>query len=287
MKNNPPFFFFPQLRISILLALATGAALVPRAWAANGSWNTDAAGNWATAGSWLNSTIPGATSGTTSTDIATFGFTLTGARIVTVDTNRNIGGITFSNTSAFGYTLSGGSLILSNNGVIQTAAANGVHTDTISTGITLAGNATFTAGATNATSLLSIGAVTGSATTGNTATLTLNGSNTGANSITGIIGNGASGGTLAIVKSDAGTWRLSGANTFTGGLNVQAGTLSLNGTTAASSGLVTIGSIGNNATLDLLGGSRTINSLATGGTAANQKITNSSATSSRKRSAVF
>jgi len=41
---------------------------------------------------------------------------------------------------------------------------------------------------------------------------------------------------------------------------------------------VTIGSVGNSATLDLFGASRTINSLATAGTAANQKITNSSAT---------
>ena len=277
MNSNPALVSLLRIRISVLLALAAGVALVPCARAADSSWAGNYAGNWTASGNWTNG-VPGSNSTTTSTDIATFGFTLTGARIVTVDTGRNIGGITFSNTSAFGYTLSGGSLILSNNGVIQTAAANGAHTDTISTGITLAGNAAFTAGATNASSLLSIGAVTGSATTGNTATLTLNGSNTGNNSITGIIGNGLGGGNLAIVKSDAGTWRLSGANTFTGGLNVQAGTLSLNGTTAAGAGLVTIGSVGNSATLDLLGASRTINSLATGGTAANQKITNSSAT---------
>ena len=227
MNSNPPLVSLLRTRIPVLLALAAGAALVPHARAADGSWNVNNAGNWATEGSWLSSTIPGATSGNTSTDIATFGFTLTGARIVTVDTGRNIGGITFSNTSAFGYTLSGGTLILSNGGVIQTAATNGAHTDTISTGITLAGNAAFTANATNASSLLSIGAVTGSATTGNTATLTLNGSNTGANAITGIIGNGAGGGKLAVVKSDAGTWRLSGANTFTGGLTLNSGTLQL------------------------------------------------------------
>jgi autotransporter-associated beta strand protein len=227
MNSKPLFTSVLLIRIPVLLALAAGGVLVPHARAADGSWNVNAAGNWASAGSWLSSTIPGATSGTTSTDIATFGFTLTGARIVTVDTGRNIGGITFSNTSAFGYTLSGGTLILSNGGVIQTAAANGAHTDTISTGMTLAGNATFMANASNASSLLSIAAVTGSATTGNTATLTLNGSNTGNNSITGIIGNGAGGGKLAIVKSDAGTWRLSGVNTFTGGLTLNSGTLQL------------------------------------------------------------
>jgi hypothetical protein len=165
MNSKPLFTSVLRIRISVLLALAAGGVLAPCARAADGSWNVNAAGNWATEGSWLSSTIPGATSGNTSTDIATFGFTLTGARIVTVDTGRNIGGITFSNTSAYGYTLSGGTLILSNGGVIQTAAANGAHTDTISTGMTLAGNATFMANASNASSLLSIAAVTGSATT--------------------------------------------------------------------------------------------------------------------------
>jgi autotransporter-associated beta strand protein len=206
--------------------LLAAAMLFPArfAQAADSSWAGNYAGNWTASGNWTNG-VPGSNSTTTSTDIATFGFTLTSPRTVTVDTNRNIGGITFSNTSAFGYTLSGGSLILSNGGVIQTAAANGAHTDTISSGITLAGNATFTAGATNATSLLRIGAVTGSATTGNTTTLTLNGSSTAANAIDGVIGNGANGGKLAIVKDGAGTWVLNGANTFTGGLTVNSGTL--------------------------------------------------------------
>jgi autotransporter-associated beta strand protein len=226
MNSKPLFTSVLLIRIPVLLALAAGGVLVPHARAADSSWNATVNGNWSTAGNWTNG-VPGATSGNTSTDNATFSLTQAGARIITVDANRNIGGITFSNTSAFGYTLSGGTLILSNGGVIQTAAANGAHTDTISTGMTLAGNATFMANATNASSLLSIAAVTGSATTGNTATLTLNGSNTGNNSITGIIGNGAGGGKLAIVKSDAGTWRLSGVNTFTGGLTLNSGMLQL------------------------------------------------------------
>ena len=224
MNSNPPLVSLLRTRIPVLLALSAGVALVPCAWAADSSWNATVNGTWSTAGNWTNG-VPGATSGNTSTDNATFSLTQTANRTVTVDTGRNIGGITFSNTSARGYTLSGGTLILSDGGVIQTAAANGAHKDTISTGMTLAGNATFTAGATNASSLLSIGAVTGSATTGNTATLTLNGSNTGANAITGIIGNGAGGGNLAIVKSDAGQWSLSGVNTFTGPVTINSGTL--------------------------------------------------------------
>ena len=260
MNSNPAFAPLLRIRISVLLALAAGAVLVPHARAADSSWAGNYAGNWIASGNWTNG-VPGSNSTTTSTDIATFGFTLASTgKTVTVDTARNIGGITFSNTSAFGYTLSGGTLILSNGGVIQTAATNGAHTDTISTGITLAGNATFTADATNASSLLSIGAVTGSATASNTATLTLNGSNTGANAITGIIGNGAGGGKLAIVKSDAGTWRLSGVNTFTGGLTLNSGTLQL-GDNAALGGAGSVFTI-NGGTIDVTTARTTTNNNA-------------------------
>ena len=51
----------------------------------------------------------------------------------------------------------------------------------------------------------------------------LNGTNTGANVVSGAIGNG--GGTVRIVKSDAGSWTLGGNNTFTGGVTINAGTL--------------------------------------------------------------
>ncbi|QOV89751.1 autotransporter-associated beta strand repeat-containing protein [Humisphaera borealis] len=227
-------------------ALAAAAAialtqLAPSpAQAASGAWNVDAAGNWITAGSWTPAAAPGSTTAD-NTDIATFGFTLTAARIATVDATRFIGGISFGNTSAFGYTLSGGSLRLNNGGVIQTLAANGAHTDTISTPIQISGTttaaATFTAGATAATSLLSIGAVTGSATATTTTTLNLNGTNTGGNAVTGIIANGT-GGALSLTKSGTGTWVLSGANTYTGLTTVSAGALTVTnaaglGTTAA------------------------------------------------------
>jgi len=197
--------------------------------AASDSWNVDAAGNWNATGSWLSGTqVPGSTT-LDNTDVATFGFTLTADRIVTVDSPRFIGGISFGNTSAFKSTLSGGALNLNNGGVVQTLSGNGNHTDTISSPIKISGvsaaAAAFTANATSATSLLSIGAVTGSATASNTTTLTLNGTNTGANVVSGIIGNGAGGGTLGIAKSDTGSWILSGLNTYTGSTTVTNGTL--------------------------------------------------------------
>ena len=79
-------------------------AMVPPAFATSDSWKANAAGNWNNTASWTGGNIPGSTVALDSTDIATFGFTLaTSGKTVSVDANRNIGGITFSNTSAFGY----------------------------------------------------------------------------------------------------------------------------------------------------------------------------------------
>jgi autotransporter-associated beta strand protein len=156
---------------------------------------------------------------------------LTAARTVTVDANRNIGGITFGNTSTFGFTLSSGNLLLTNGGVIQNLLGTGNHTDTISSAITIQGNggsATFTANATSGTSLLSIANVSGVSTAGNTTTVNLNGSNTATGNEVRVLTNGTSGGKLALVKSGAGTWSLglpNTLNTFTGGITINAGTL--------------------------------------------------------------
>lgn len=65
-------------------------------------------------------------------------------------------------------------------------------------------------------------------------TLTLTGSNTGNNQATNAITNGAS--TLAVSKTGTGTWELSGANTYTAGTTLSAGTLSTGSDTAFGSG---------------------------------------------------
>jgi len=231
-----------KLLTRILTVVALVLAARGTAHAADGSWNVDVGASWITGTNWLGGIIPGSTTATNSTDIATFGFTLTGGRSISVDANRNVGGITFSNTSGSGYTLTGGSLRLSNGGVIRTAAGNGAHTDQISSPTAIqgdGGSGTFTAGATNASSLLRFaGAVTGVSTAGNTTTLTLNGDNTGANGLSSL-GDGSSGGKLAVVKSGNGTWLFLGNNTFTGGLTLSGGRLGSNGDNRLGSGTVT------------------------------------------------
>ena len=64
--------------------------------------------------------------------------------------------------------------------------------------------------------------------------LTLNGTNTGNNTISGVISNGSAT-TLSLVKNGAGAWRLSGANTFTGTTTLSGGTLMLNNGNALQS----------------------------------------------------
>ncbi len=54
---------------------------------------------------------------------------------------------------------------------------------------------------------------------------TLGGSNTGSNEFAGVIGNGAN--AVALIKQDAGKWILSSSNTFTGGVVINGGTLSV------------------------------------------------------------
>ena len=86
-------------------------------------------------------------------------------------------------------------------------------------------------------------------------TLTLTGSNTGANSLAPIIidptaSNGSLNNTTAVLKNGSGTWAISGDNTYSGGTTVTAGTLLVNNSTGSGTGsgnvVVTGGTLGGN-----------------------------------------
>lgn len=213
--------------------------------AASATWNVAGDGNWATDGNWTPGAAPGNTSGTTSPDIAIFG-SPTATRIISADTNRNIGGITFSGAGAFNTTISGGSLLLTSGGLIQNTGATGNRTDKIDSAVIIQGDGgTYTLGAnsTNNSSALQIGTggITGVSTAGNTTVLTLNGGNASANnSISGVIGNGSAGGNLAVVKNGTGFWNLSGANTYSGGFTLNAGGVRISNNAAFGTGTLTI-----------------------------------------------
>jgi fibronectin-binding autotransporter adhesin len=198
----------------LVALVAACLALTAPALAADGTWNVDANGNWSTNSNWVGNTIPGTTTGTTSTDTAWFSRLLTGGRTVTVDSNRNIKNITFDdvNSSTFGYTLSGGSLLLTSGGTIAATGSLGAHTDTISSPMTILGNNatyTFANDSSLATRLLQItGPITGQSTTGGTTTIVLGGSNNGLNDFRSTLSGGTGGGAIAVVKEGSGTWRI-------------------------------------------------------------------------------
>src|SRR5207253_3256494 len=72
-------------------------------------------------------------------------------------------------------------------------------------------------------------------------TLTLTGTNTGLNTIAGAIVNNSATNKTSLVKSGAGAWVLSGANTYTGNTTVSAGTLILSGSIATSGSFIVTG----------------------------------------------
>jgi len=82
-------------------------------------------------------------------------------------------------------------------------------------------------------------------------TLTLGGSNTGANTFAGKIVNGT-GSVISLTKADAGKWILSGANTYSGATTVSAGILSLGNSLALqNSALDTTNSVAGTGTAGL------------------------------------
>ena len=121
----------------------------------------------------------------------------------------NLASITFSNTAG-SYTFSGTDITLGSGGL----ANNSTNAQTISTTLTLGATETFTAGS---GSLILAGLITNAG-----KTLTLSGaSNT---KITGVL-SGAGG----LTGAGTGTLILSGANLFTGGVNLSSGSLLLEG----------------------------------------------------------
>jgi fibronectin-binding autotransporter adhesin len=231
-----------------LLALITTATLCLLAdsssFAATDTWN-GGPGSWASGANWSsNPTAPGAVGTTTNADIAFF---TSGSGTVTVDANRNVKSITFD-TGAGAYTLGGGPLALSTGGTIAlgttgTSFTGTGITETISAPILLENNAfsiyNFTNLSTNASDVLNISGPISNGTVNSGVTLALIGANTGANTVSGSIGNG---GNLVNLTTAGGTgnWILSAANTFGGTTAVSGGTLQLNNANAVQDSIVTI-----------------------------------------------
>ncbi|HEY9249804.1 MAG TPA: autotransporter-associated beta strand repeat-containing protein, partial [Rariglobus sp.] len=202
------------------------------AHAASATWTgaTDTA--WQTSSNWSASPFPGATSGFSSADIATFA--AAGGGTIDLGGTINVQSIRFgaNGGSAGALTIgdAGDTLNLTSGGSITVGA--GVASDETlgsagggSINLSSTNNSTYSFQNFGSGSLNIAGAVTANQATGNTSVLTLGGSGNGA--ISSVLGNAGSAGSsgLALVKNGSGTWTLSGANTYTGATTVSGGKL--------------------------------------------------------------
>jgi autotransporter-associated beta strand protein len=148
---------------------------------------------------------------------------------------------------------------IGNGGAVnQTGSA--IIENTSATGKLVFGNSIFNA---NGADPLSFGNVNTAA----ARTLTLGGSNTLANEITGQIIDNSATGTIGVIKEGAGRWILSGSNTYTGATQVNGGSLVINGSTSTLSAV--------NVNTGTLGGSGTVGGVTTIMTGANHSPGNS------------
>ncbi|WP_050024184.1 autotransporter-associated beta strand repeat-containing protein [Verrucomicrobium sp. BvORR034] len=193
-------------------------------------WNQSLGGDFNTAANWNPAVVPGAGDQAVFS-IATGDVTLSSAAVL--DSILFTGG---ASSFALG-TLGGNGLTLGDGGsiTVSSSLAGIGKTFTINAPLLLNPQSATTAGifsllndATASSNILVVAGDISAGTTSATETLTLGGSNTGANLVSGAISNGAAA-SLALIKSGAGTWTLSGANTYTGGTAISEGTLALSG----------------------------------------------------------
>ena len=141
-----------------------------------------------------------------------------------------------NNTFTGGVFLHGGRLALGNAGALNSTTPNNVTFGAGSTGTLSLGGNNLTipvlSGGTAATTSVIENA------SGTNATITINSSSNSA--FAGVIQNGTGVGTLALTKSGTGTLTLNGANTYTGGTTLSAGTVNANNATSFGAGDVTV-----------------------------------------------
>ena len=212
-RQRVPVRWAIPFAIQFSIAMASSSLM-----AANGIWSSTAGtGAWQTSTNWLSGIIPGATSGTTNTDTATFNSSSSTSLIVP-DPNRNLENISFD-ASATSYTIGatgGNSLFLTSGGSIQISSTFSRSSlfETINSPLVFEGNYTLTDNCTNTGVLLDVGGGISAA----SSSLTLSGP--GSIFVSGNISGGVS-----VSKTGIGTVYFSGNNSYSGGTTVTAGTL--------------------------------------------------------------
>lgn len=253
----------------------------------SGTWTGGGAdGNWTTTGNWQGGTVPGSAS-LPDAGVATFNNSTNAGRTIVLTAFRNIGGLYFNTGSVGAFTLgtTGGSALQfypSNGGGAPTYSiqmtSSVTNAQIINAPIVFrrnsatnsGGNQTILNDATNSAATLTLGGSVSvlSADSGSAnRTLILSGSNTGANTVSGVIQEGGGIYLAALQKTGAGTWTLTGTNTYSS-------------TTTLSGGILSVSNLGNGGTASSIGDSSSAaaNLVFDGGTL---KYTGANTTSNR------
>jgi len=205
-------------------------------YAAGGTWQGTTNSDWNVATNWQGGVIPGQTTDTTNRDLVTFNKGSNYLWTVLPDAGRVIGSVSFYQASAGNAgnytigTIGGTPLALAGIGsgamqVDSTLTTSNV-TETVNAPLVLYGSYAFiNASPTVSTTLRLNGAIYSG--TNAAITVALKGTSLGANTVGGVISNGASPVSVQIptLASSTGTWVLAAANTYTGATIVGVGTL--------------------------------------------------------------
>jgi len=225
------------IAIATLMAAQSTPASITHVWDASGVL-AGSSGLWSTGLNWANNNPQIFSAGDTF-DLGTLN--ITGNSISTVDSNVTLGiiriGDSITKSNSWTLNSTGGALITMDNGLanceIQQAASS--FGDTLAVPLALIGGLDITnASATQALTIT--GGITSSAVS-DIQTISNLGSAAGGLILSGIIGNGDTGGVIAITQNNAnGSLTLAGANTFTGTTYITSGILQANHASALGNG---------------------------------------------------
>jgi len=150
---------------------------------------------------------------------------------LTVSGTQNASSITFAANVGPTTTITGGTILIGGTGTNSGIFEASTGANTVSSALTLNSAVSSLAISDTSTGLLTVGAITGSATAGNTQTLNIGSTNTGGITLNGVIGDGTGGGNVALTinNTSTGVTSLTGtASTYTGATTVNSGTLQVN-----------------------------------------------------------
>ena len=233
-----------SIAFAAVIALLAFAAPAPRVLAATWYWNTNTTGLWTTTSNWSDNPSTGGSSPSTAPttgDTAYFNqSSKNGATTLRLSVDQSIDGLVFANTGATTITGTTANRILTIGtvGITINSGAGAVTLGNATSGsrvaIAMGGSQTW---ANNSSNTFTV--TNGITSTSGTQTLTIGGS--GPTAVSGTIGDGAAGNRVSLTKEGAGRLTLSAANTFTGPVTINSGTLTVtsaigNGGSAGSLG---------------------------------------------------